>query len=60
MRLYKNAGEVSLIPMTGSLRDANGPLRIGGRVPGGGWFKGVLDEVRVYNRALSAAEIRRG
>ena len=60
MRLYKNAGEVSSIPMTGSLRDANGPLRIGGRVPGGGWFKGVLDEVRVYNRALSAAEIRRG
>ena len=40
MRLYNNAGEVSSIPMTGSLRDANGPLRIGGRVPGGGWFKG--------------------
>ena len=43
-----------------AIRDANGPLRIGGRVPGGGWFKGVLDEVRVYNRALSAAEIRQG
>jgi Concanavalin A-like lectin/glucanases superfamily/Glycosyl hydrolases family 16 len=58
MRLYENAEEVRSVPMTGSIRDANGPLRIGGRVPGGGWFKGVLDEVRVYDRALSAAQIR--
>jgi beta-glucanase (GH16 family) len=60
MRLYENADEVSSVAVGGSIRDANGPLRIGGRVPGGGWFKGVLDEVRVHNRALSAAEIRRG
>ena len=59
MRLYENGDEVRSVPVAGSIRDANGPLRIGGRVPGGGWFKGVLDEVRVYNRALSAAEIRR-
>ena len=52
----RRGGQVG--PMTGSIRDANGPLRIGGRVPGGGWFKGILDEVRVYDRALSAAQIR--
>ena len=60
LRLYENADEISSVAVAGSIRDAKGPLRIGGRVPGGGWFKGVLDEVRVYNRALSAAEIRRG
>ena len=60
LRLYRNAEEVGSAAVAGSIRDASGPLRIGGRVPGGGWFKGVLDEVRVYNRALSAAEIRRG
>ena len=59
MRFYENGDEVRSVPVAGSIRDANCRQRIGGRVPGGGWFKGVLDEVRVYNRALRAAEIRR-
>ena len=39
---------------------SNGALRIGGnnsRRRAGEFFKGLIDEVRVYNRALSAAEI---
>jgi hypothetical protein len=32
-------------------------LRIGGNAVWNEWFQGRIDEVRVYNRALSAAEI---
>jgi hypothetical protein len=34
-----------------------GALRIGGNSVWGEWFSGLIDEVRVYERALSAAEI---
>ena len=34
------------------------PLKIGGNAIWGEWFNGLIDEVRVYNRALSAAEIQ--
>jgi len=37
---------------------SNGPLRIGGNSVWGECFRGAIDEVRVYNRALSAAEIQ--
>ena len=33
-------------------------LRIGGNTIWGEWFTGLIDEVRVYNRALTAAEIQ--
>jgi len=59
MRLFQNAGEVASTPVAGAIDDSKGPLRIGGRVYGGGWFKGIIDEVRVYSRALGAAEIRK-
>jgi len=37
---------------------SNGALRIGGNASSTGeFFRGLIDEVRVYNRALSAAEI---
>ena len=32
-------------------------LRIGGNAVWGEYFAGLIDEVRVYNRALSAAEV---
>src|SRR6185437_9519651 len=35
-----------------------GLLKIGGNAIWGEWFNGLIDEVRVYNRALSAAEIQ--
>ena len=37
--------------------DSTGALKIGGNAIWGEWFNGLIDEVRVYNRALSAAEI---
>lgn len=51
-------GIVSLsVPGNGPLRPSAAPLRIGGSI-WGEWFAGAIDEVRVYNRALSAAEIK--
>ena len=37
---------------------STGPLRIGGNGIWGEWFAGLIDEVRVYNRALGATEIQ--
>ena len=39
------------------MTNGNGPLSIGGNTIWGEFFTGRIDEVRVYNRALSAAEI---
>jgi hypothetical protein len=33
-------------------------LRIGGNAVWGEWFAGQIDEVRVYNKALSVAQIQ--
>jgi hypothetical protein len=35
-----------------------GALRIGGNSIWSEWFNGLVDEVRVYNRALTATEIK--
>ena len=37
---------------------SNNPLRIGGNAVWSEWFAGQIDEVRVYNRALTTAEIQ--
>jgi hypothetical protein len=59
MRLYVNGSLVRTAARTGAILATDGPLHIGGNeVWGGEWFSGLLDEVRVYNRALSASEIR--
>ena len=42
---------------TGLIAVGNQPLRIGGNNVSGEFFNGLIDEVRIYNRALSAAEI---
>jgi hypothetical protein len=44
---------------SGTLRDNNSPIQIGGQT-GVTWYftRGLIDEVRIYNRALSNAEIK--
>jgi concanavalin A-like lectin/glucanase superfamily protein len=43
---------------TGAIKVSTGALRIGGDTSWSNeWFAGLIDEVRVYNRALTAAEI---
>jgi Concanavalin A-like lectin/glucanases superfamily len=57
LRLYVNGTQVASSPLAGTAVTSNSPLRIGGTVVWPEWFNGVIDDVRVYNRALSAAEI---
>jgi PKD repeat protein len=57
-RLYVNGSEVDSRPQSGSIQVSDSALRIGGNSIWGEFFKGRIDEVRVYNRALSAGEIQ--
>jgi hypothetical protein len=57
-RLYVNGSEMANRPLSGSIQITDGVLRIGGNSIWGEFFKGRIDEVRIYNRALSANEIQ--
>jgi len=57
-RFYVNGILVGTTPGAGSITVSNGALRIGGNNSSTGeFFQGFIDEVRIYNRALSAADI---
>ena len=56
-RLYVNGTQVAQRPQTGPIEVSNSPLRLGGNSVWGEYFKGRIDEVRVYNRALSATQV---
>jgi hypothetical protein len=58
LRIYVNGIQVGSTPATGSMTASNLPLRIGGNTIWGEYFRGVIDEVRIYNRALTLAEIQ--
>ena len=58
VRLYVNGVQVASAPVTAPISTSTGPLRIGGNSLWGEFFQGQIDEVRVYNRALSQAEIQ--
>jgi hypothetical protein len=53
-----NGIETANVSSSGNMPVAIGPLRIGGDSVWGEYFNGLVDEVRVYNRALSTAEIQ--
>lgn len=57
LRLYVNGVQVSSIAKTGNLLTSTNPLQIDSDSFYGQYFAGTLDEIRVYNRALSASEI---
>jgi hypothetical protein len=56
-RLYVNGVLVATRAQSGNAAIGNQPLRIGGNNVSGEFFHGLIDEVRIYNRALSAFEI---
>ncbi len=58
LRLYLNGDPVAEAEQSGSMKGSDGAFRIGGDSVWGEFFRGRIDEVRVYNRALSHAEIR--
>jgi fibronectin type 3 domain-containing protein len=57
LRLYVNGAPAAGRALTGAMVTSSSPLRIGGNAVWGEYFKGLIDEVRVYNRALTSGEI---
>ncbi|MEN3358138.1 MAG: hypothetical protein V7637_2120 [Mycobacteriales bacterium] len=57
MRLYRNGVEVATHAAAGAIPPRAGPLEIGANALWAEPFAGRLDEIRVYNRALSRTEI---
>jgi len=58
LRLFVNGAQVRSLAANGSITASSGPLRIGGNAVWGEYFAGQIDEIRIYNRALSQAEIQ--
>jgi chitodextrinase len=58
VRLYVNGIQVASTAHTGSIATSTNPLQIGGDSIYGQYFAGLIDNVRVYNVALSAAQIQ--
>ena len=58
LRLYVNGTQVGTRAISGAITTTSNPLRIGGNVPWGEYFSGLIDDVKINNRALTAAEIQ--
>jgi chitodextrinase len=58
LRLYVNGTQVASQATTGAITTSTNPLQIGGDSLWGQYFQGLIDEVRVYNTALTAAQIQ--
>ena len=58
LRLYVNGVQAATLAASGTIQASSSPLWIGGNQPYGEYFNGLIDDVRVYNRALSDAEIQ--
>ncbi len=57
VRIYVDAGEGTPDSYTGSISNANHSLEIGRGIYNAYNFDGLIDDVRIYDRALSAEEI---
>jgi hypothetical protein len=58
-RLYVNGTQVATRAYTKAIPVSAGALRLGGNTIWSEWFQGRLDDVRIYNRGLAAAEVVR-
>ena len=58
LRLYVNGTQVASQARTGNIATSTNPLQIGGDSLYGQYFQGTIDEVRVYNVALTATQIQ--
>jgi hypothetical protein len=57
LRLLVNGTEVAKASLTRRAANSSLPLRFGGNTVWKEWFKGAIDEMRIYNRALTPAEL---
>jgi PKD repeat protein len=59
LRIYINGSQATTYQrVAGAIQTSGSPLRIGGNAIWGEYFQGLIDEVRVYNKALTAAQIQ--
>jgi hypothetical protein len=56
--MYINGVQIGSLNATGNIVSSTAPLTIGGNRVWGEFFNGAIDDVRIYNRALSASEIQ--
>ena len=60
MKLFVNGVKENEITLLKGVTQSENPLTIGKSISGGdGFFKGTIDEVRIYNRILSEKEIQK-
>jgi hypothetical protein len=57
LKLYKNGALIASVARAGTIAVGTGPVKIGGNAVWGEWFKGQLDDIRIYNTALTPAQI---
>ena len=58
LRLYVNGVQVASQPRTGNILTSTSALEIGGNAATGHFFQGLIDEVRVFNVALTPTQIQ--
>jgi len=58
LRVFVNGNPVSERSVTGPIATSGSPLKIGGNAIWGEFFKGRIDNVRVYNRALTSQDLK--
>ncbi|HEX6273899.1 MAG TPA: LamG-like jellyroll fold domain-containing protein, partial [Polyangiaceae bacterium] len=57
LSLYVNGTLASSVDYDGDVGATNGALSIGGNAIWGEWFEGLIDDVRIYDNGLTAAQI---
>ena len=58
VKLYVNGVLAGSQAVTGNILTSTGALRIGGNAVWGEYFAGLIDEVRIYNTALTQTQIQ--
>jgi hypothetical protein len=58
LRLYVNGTQVASTAHTGAITTSTNPLQIGGDSLYGQYFAGLIDNIRVYNTALTPTQIQ--
>ena len=58
LRIFVNGAQVATKAQTGAIATSTGVLRIGGNNVWSEFFQGLIDEIRIYSRALTQAEIQ--
>jgi glucose/arabinose dehydrogenase/fibronectin type 3 domain-containing protein len=57
-RFFVNGTQAATMAVTGPMATSAGALRIGGNTVWSEWYSGLIDDVRIYNRALTQAQIQ--